>query len=255
MWRRVGHRRGRPDGAGCRHRVPCVPRVGVSRRRRRTREPIRRAAGQALALGGAVQELGRRRLWGSGADSAARPMHLQRPQLRRPRSPRWRRGPIPRRVPPNGRIRGERTAVAGHRSRGRRPWQRGGDGARGCLGSISRSPGVRGLAACPILECGADRERARQAVRLLCATARGAGGDSAKQRCRWSGLVERPSRSSPNATNGQAGAPSMLGSPRSVIRAMIPGPFISTRPTHSPIAFRSGVSHAHLTSSQPHCRS
>ena len=55
------------------------------------------------------------------------------------------------------------------------------------------------------------------------ASARGAGGDSAKQRCRWSGLVARESRSSPNATNGQAGAPSMLGSPRSVIRAMIPG--------------------------------
>src|SRR5512146_12456 len=55
-----------------------------------------------------------------------------------------------------------------------------------------------------------------------CATARGAGSGSAKHRWRWSGLVERDSRSSSNATNGQAGAPSMLGSPRSVIAKLMP---------------------------------
>jgi hypothetical protein len=40
--------------------VAGVPRIGVSRRRRRTGKPIGRAAGKALALdGSAIQELGR----------------------------------------------------------------------------------------------------------------------------------------------------------------------------------------------------
>lgn len=56
-----------------------------------------------------------------------------------------------------------------------------------------------------------------------CARARGPGVASAKHRCRWSGLVARASRSSSNATNGQADAPSTLGNPRSVIVRMILG--------------------------------
>ena len=81
--------------------------------------------------------------------------------------PRWRRGPIPRRVSPDGRIgriarRRRRVIVVrvigavGGRDRAR---------CRLCRDSCAAR--VRGLAPGPVLEGRADRERARQAVRLL----------------------------------------------------------------------------------------
>ena len=217
------------DGTGCRHRVPCVPRVGVSRRRRRTREPIRCAAGQALALRRAIQELGRRGLWRPGVGLRLHPMPLQRPRPRRHRQPTVAARPNPAAGSAEraDRVRiGRRGVDLGPSSDG----GSGGDGARGGLGSI---PAPRACAASRRAQSwnvGQTGNALDRQYASWCATARGAGGDSAKQRCRWSGLVDRPSRSSPKATNGQAGAPSMLGSPRSVIRAMIPGPLASNAP-------------------------
>ena len=116
-------------------------------------------------------------------------------------------------------VRGRRRRCRGRR-RGRRRRPRSGPSRR-------RSPPPRACAAsrrAQSWKVGQTGNALDRQYASWWASARGAGGDSAKQRWRWSGLVERPSRSSPNATNGQAGAPSMLGSPRSVIRPMIPGP-------------------------------
>jgi len=164
----VGHRRGRPDGSRCSSFMARALRVRVDGRwRRRTRKSIRRAAGEALALRGAIQELGCRGLRRPCADSAragARCSSARRPGCAG--GPRWRRGPVPRRVPSNGGIprigRGLDVALVVDLGSGG-----GGDGARGGLGSISRTSCVRGLAAGPILERRADREGAREAVRLL----------------------------------------------------------------------------------------
>ena len=86
-----------------------------------------------------------------------------------------------------------------------------------------------------------------------CASARGAGGDSAKHRWRWSGLVARASRSSPNATNGHAGAPSMPGSPRSVIGRMIPAGQRRRHPAFWPIGVVS-IEWKHTIGSTCRCR-
>ena len=177
------------------------------------------------------EELGRRRLRGPGADSAGARC--------------------------TGSARGAPAAPAAHgggaaQSRGgfRRTGGSVGSGGGGgpsssrpssmaaaagtALGAVSaRSPAPRACAASRRAQSwnvGQTGNALDRQYASWCATARGAGGDSAKQRCRWSGLVDRPSRSSPKATNGQAGAPSMLGSPRSVIRAMIPGPLASNAP-------------------------
>src|SRR6476646_2057094 len=101
----------------------------------------------------------------------------------------------------------------------------GGVAAAGGGGAAAWSPAARAWAAsrrAQSWKVGHTGKADERQYASWCARARGAAGDSAKHRWRWSGLVDRASRSSPNATNGHAGAPSMPGSPRSVIGRMIP---------------------------------
>ena len=72
---------------------------------------------------GAIQELGRRRLWGSGADSAGARLHLQRPPLRRHRQPTVAARPNPEAGSAERADRAGSGGGGGHRPRGRRPWR------------------------------------------------------------------------------------------------------------------------------------
>ena len=138
-------------------------------------------SGQPLARGPAREEV-RRSLTVSGRSSGRR-------VGRGPAGgPWWWRGPVPRWVPARWRIvvitwRGPRIDLVGLvRRRVRRTRPRGDGGGTGIVGQLIRGHGrsgrrrlgrasarsrLGGLAAGPVLERRADRERAREAVRLL----------------------------------------------------------------------------------------
>lgn len=123
------------------------------------REAVRRTARQTGALGRSTRT------------SGARPANAAR-------RPRRRRGPISRRIAPDrgfldrqvnprsllGRI---VSVIVGAGVSGRRDRCRSGRGSRRRRRPLPLSPSVRGLPPGPVLERGADRERTRQAVRLL----------------------------------------------------------------------------------------
>ena len=201
-----GPRRGRRARRGflarsAGRRVPRVTLRRVAPRRRRgwpaarrcLRRPpagrprCRRAAPSARSHdGGCVRP-------GSSAAAAARvgrrsPRHRRAPAPCHPAGrPRRRRGPVPRRIAPrsvfergsSARPRSSGSSPAARRLRSRsvvrlrrrsaasrRPPAANRRGLAGA-GSPSGPPGVRGLAPRPFLERRADRERAREAVRLL----------------------------------------------------------------------------------------
>ena len=175
-------------------------------------------------------------------DPGPRRCGIRRSRLRRPASarcraarpapggtgrPRWRRRPVARRVAADGRL-GGRRAVGDRRPRSARcrarrprrdgPTARGRDGRSGPSPRAHRRPGRARPRVAP-----SPGRSGRRGTRSTGSTPPGARPLAAQVAIRRSsggggrGSSIGPSRSSPNATNGQAGAPSMLGSPRSVI--------------------------------------
>ena len=235
-----------------------------TRRTRRTRRPRRdlAAASRSAALPA--------RPWPSTVRPASRSapgVGCRAARRARLRGPRRRRRPVARRVAHDRRLAWtagrRRSGVPGRRrcrASSSMAWRSSGARRprRPSAAVSARSPAPRACAASRRAQSwnvGQTGNALDRQYASWCATARGAGGDSAKQRWRWSGLVDRPSRSSPNATNGQAGAPSMPGSARSVIPRMIPARFQCEPTTRSagrrcdvapnPVVIAHRMSHAH----------